>query len=509
MNKILAITLSFYAALIIERALVHYPRASMNMDSLFYTLSAIRFSEGNFAETLSGPWQPLTGWVAGVLVFLGLSATTAVSLLCVAGGAVALVCVHRLLTGALSQLGGAIAALVAGVGLASDPRFLKEVVAIRSDGFHLGFALLVFSMLYHHVVQREKATWKSYAAYTILGCSLVALRVAALPMVCLTTILVIAAIRSDRRTRVGGSIVYCVAVTSVVLAFCFFYYHRFRLFIPSLNFAFNKFLLVAEWTHSDPEAFCRLFDGSNTFLSDVQFLDPSVSNLPSASDISEEVFRKHRRNNFLNFFLIGFRLLPPLVWLAVLAGFWTLWKQKEYRAVGFGLIWATFASGAQVLSIVQYRFFLPVMPLLYLLAGIGAARYLKKRAQWFCVVIAIINVWTGRSDMNPGFLLSGTFLNSPELVGDAIYQRHGPGKMIMANANYPSLIAAKARWKTIPCIETKRIIHYMREKKIDFLILTKPVEDHYGATIRNLLTEPGFLELEVATDAEAAYRVLR
>src|SRR3989338_9587984 len=106
-----------------------------------------------------------------------------------------------------------------------------------------------------------------------------------------------------------------------------------------------------------------------------------------------------------------------------------------------------------MLSTVQTRFFLPWMPILYWLCAIGVARVLSRRAQWIAVGIVVLNLWAARADINPGFLLSGTFLNTPDLVGDVVYKRYGPGRVIMAAGHYPSLIAARARWKTIPCID--------------------------------------------------------
>lgn len=509
LKRTLAIVTLFYALLVIERLLVHFPRGSMNMDSLFYTLSAIRFAEGNFTETFSGPWQPLTGWLAGLLVFLGFSATSAVTTLCILGGAAAIGAAMRLSHREIGKEKGVLAALATGLCLSNDPQFLHEVVAVRSDGLHVGISFSLFLLLHHHITQSRKATLRDYAWLALFASTLVALRVAALPTVLLATTIVVFFVKADRAPRMLGIGLYLVSVLSVLLAFSLFYYHRFGLFLPSLNFALNRFLMVVEWMKIDLEGFCRLYDGHNTFLADLQFLDPAARKLPDIPWVAADLARRYRWENFLQFFKIAFRIVSPIVWMGAIAGAWILWKAKRYRFLIFASVWAAFACGAQAMSTVQYRFFVPILPLVYVLFGIGISGILKSRTQWLCVLVALINIWNGRHDMNPGFLLSGKFLNAPELVGEHVYRNYGPGKIVMAAGNYPSLIAARARWKTIPCVETSEILGYLLRKRVDFLILTKPLPEHQGPTILRLLSIPGLLALEVETESEALYRVNR
>ncbi|MBI1860967.1 MAG: hypothetical protein HYR96_08620 [Deltaproteobacteria bacterium] len=265
MKNLPRLALLIYGCLILERVLVEFPRATLTLDSVYYALGASRFSEGAFGETFSGPWQPLMAWLAGIQVFLGLDPLTAVVTLSVIGGGLAVVMFTRI----AYVMGGWPAALITGAGLASDQRVLFESAAVRSDGLYLGIAAVIFGLLlkpYDRDQGRVELSFFGWCA--VLGAILVALRVAALPVVGFIGLCLLFGYKISRKARTIGVVVFSAAVGLVLGVFCLFYYRRFGVFVPSLNFVLNKFLLIAEWSKTDPEAFCRLYDGKNTMLAD-------------------------------------------------------------------------------------------------------------------------------------------------------------------------------------------------------------------------------------------------
>ncbi len=501
MKRALTLSLVFYASLILERFLVHYPRSSLNLDSLYYSLAAIRFAEGNFGETFSGPWQPLLGWWAGVLVFLGIKPITAIAITAAFGGALAV----GIMAGVAYRIAGIWGALLTGLGLSSDPQLLVEAAAVRSDALFTGLSALGFGWFAGGMI--SKPVGRLYLKIAILGMVLVLLRVAALPLVVLMGVLLAFVGAGDRKTRLSGTVLYFLAVTAVGSLLCLVYYRQFNLFIPSLNFALNQFYRVTEWMHIDPEGFCRLFDGRNTILGDLQFLDPTVLTLPRAPEVDSARLSAYWRSNVLGTFRLGWSVVPSVVWVGVLFGIWRLVREKKYALLFLGTLWILFSSGAQAFSTAQLRFCLPMVPLLYLLGGIGVAPVLKKNTRWATVGIVILNLWAGRIHMNPGFLLSGTFLNEPELIGDYVLKNYGPGHRVMSTGNYPSIISAKARWRTVPCVDPEPFRRYVKDKRIEFVILPRPMEKAIGGSLTGHFRGDGrIFDLEHETEFEVLYR---
>lgn len=491
--------MSLFALVVLERFLVQFPIASLNFDSLFYSLAAIRFSEGNFSETFSGPWQPLLGWCAGGLVFLGLSPIHAIALLAAVGGGVAVL----VATTIAFRLGGVGAALVTGAGLSTHPLLIYESASVRSDAIFAGLSTLAFGWFLN-----AQATKHFYLKIAILGAVLTLFRVAALPILVFMGFAAYFVGPGTKKGRALGSAIYFFWVGLGLVGLCSIYYSQFNLFVPSLNFPLNSFFQVTEWMRLDPGGFCRLYDGKNTVLSDLQFLDPTVHTLPAVQGFDPELLYRYRIKNFGDTFRLGFKILPIWVWGLVALGIAGLWRSKRFVPLTLGALWILFACGAQALSTAQHRFFLPMVPLLFLVAGLGAASFLSKYSRWIAVFLISTNLWAARHHMNPGFLLNGAFLNRPDLLGYRLLKEFGPGRRVLGIGLHVSVIAARARWRSVPCVGIKEQEGYIRDKGIEFVLLPKPHDSVLAPDlVRFFGKSPELFELIEESDVEALYRV--
>lgn len=499
MKRIVTVALLLYGVIVFERFLVHFPRASMTFDSLYYTLASVRFSEGNFLETFSGPWQPLLGWCAGILVFLGVSPIIAVALFSSLGVGLAVWAVVRLGYG----WGGALAGLLAGVGLASDPQVLMEAPAVRSDGIFVGLSTFAFWGMASQV--QGQRIHRLLPLICGIGVVLVALRVAALPLAIWIGIWLILSVPSE--VRLKSAVIYFSCVGIIVVAFCVFYFQKFGVFIPSLNFVLNDFYRITEWMRADSNGFCRLYDGQNTVLGDLQFLDPLVTTLPKAGYAHPSAITAFKIGNFFRTVELMMKIVAPWIWGLALFGAWQLHRKGKHKLLVLGVSWILVACGPQILSTAQNRFCLPAVPLLYALAGLGASFLIPKKTAWVATGIVILNLWMGRIHMNTGFLLSGTFLNKPEIAGDYLRDHYGPGHRVISIGLYPSLVAAAVRWRAFPCESPQAIREYIKRKRIEFVLLPKPLEHVIDPELQNFMKNTQNFYLEHETEYELVYHV--
>lgn len=464
---------------------------TLTVDSIYYATAAERAAEGHWAETLSAFWLPLVSYLAAPLVKLGLSSIAAVICL---NGLCVVVAIVFVFAIAHSHAGSDVA-LIASFLFAGGSRLIQEASTIGSDCLWLVTNLCLFYILFfYRRVSRNV---------------IVALLVAIVVWVRLPGILLgawvcfLVAFRKDEHRRFMPLSAWTVSLVGL----CLVYWQRTGYFAASLSSHLNHTYMNIEWMARDPLGFCRLYDGFNTILGDLFFLDPAAS-LPKDPALDPAGILAYHWGT-LGRYLVGIFSVVPFPILMV-AG-WGLWKtvmQRDSRSFALGsVLWAFASTFGMVFSTVVPRYFLPVLPFVALYGGIGL---MDIRHQWkrsgrvLTVIVFLVQGWVVTKET--GFRSVWRNLTEPRenFAGEYLRQKEGPGKRIVSRWNFASAIYAGARWRVPPCESVDRITRYLDEKKIDFWI--GPVA---GESMAKELETRGILRREWESRKEVLYRIQR
>jgi len=457
---------------------------NINPDAIYYVLASQRMAEGRVAESMSAMWMPLVSWLASPLVALGAPPVHAVLAINISAALATLFLLYR----AALRVAGPIPAQCAAIALACDPQFLSWAVAPSSESL---FVLLAFSAFIcaargplcedsSGLATANNSLRHSCTALMVLGCFLLLVRVAALPLVIL---LAVPLWLSEKRTwpRIWGrATLYGSAIALLLLGLSLFFYQRTGLFQPSPNWYLNRFFVSRDFIGGDyTGAHYGLFDGRNTVEGDVQTLEAGRS-LPGIPPVPMA-----RRMRYLAECIEGFvRGLGALAAAPVLGfaalGAWQLARDRRWQALIWAVAWSLAVTIGMIFSTIQQRYFLPLLPLAYLLAALGLSTVYKEFTWRRLPVLTaagflIVNLASGFRESGAYALLAkGPPRPHPD-AGEFIRSNFGADRRILTPtdslANLASAANSAGYWKPLPVAPAEEIWKYMREKRIEFVIV--------------------------------------
>jgi hypothetical protein len=509
----IAIVLTIFSTLILPRYLTHREDLALTPDSVYYALSAQRAAEGSWSETWSAIWMPLVSWVSALWIRIGANPKTAVLITNYFSVLVAL----AIFAYAVRRQAGA--ALWGALLFACDPMLHSETISAGSDALFLLLSLLVFLLMQEFHTFRS-CSIKGTALFLLSGlltlCRVPGIAVSVFVAVILWT-------RSIHQPWLyKHALTFTAGFICILAALSWFFHLRIGVFLPSPTFALNGFYLAVDWLSIDPQGWCRLYDGHNTLLGDLQNLHPGAT-LPSPPTVAWERVVTYRVSRLAAYLKYWGQVVPfPILCLAVL-GFWNDFRAHRSQSatdfsgsapqpldhlnpwISIGFV-ITSTSG-MIFSKLLPRYFLPALPVFYLYAT-RAILMLKDRlgstrawgVYWGSLAVSLY-----LSTISSGVWRLGLEERGPISAGQHIFEKHGAGKKIIAQTGYSSIIASRGRWYIAPCASLENIKRYIAEKQIEYWIV-----DDNGRTDRAIidaLAADGLVTLEWKQQSQSVYRI--
>lgn len=459
-----------YSVFMFPRLIVGNLAAQLGGDTVYYTLASQRIAEGNFSEALSAVWMPLWPALGAVLVFLGVPPLHALGALNVLFGLAFVIAVTVLAQRWFGNLWG----VLAGLAMATDPLLLKFCSSAMSDP---GAALLAFATLGALVRAdgRKKITPFGALVLGLLGGAIVLSRVALLPLALLVGAYVGKRGWENRKSRGSILVAGLTPIALAVLIPSALYFSRLHYFAPSANFFLNKYYTAKSFIDKDPGVFCRLYDGKNTVMGDLEYLSPGAQ-FPTLPTTKFSALVRYRVDCLVAFCRQAATFVGIPVMAGALFGIFRLLEKRRRRWLAGLAAWTGACLGAIVLSNIQTRFFMPMLPVAYLLFAFGVwslAKELKlARVGWaFGIAAAAFNAIAGLNDSNVA-LLAGEKLGSPTSGGEHVFRTYGAGRRVATDDNFLAAVQSRGRWKILPCeADAAQVDDYLVDKKIEFVIL--------------------------------------
>ena len=507
-----------YALFLGQRVLAGNTVFQLNPDAVSYILGAHQAAQGHIAESMSAVWMPGLSWLAAPLVLAGIPPLYAVAILSYAAG-LGLVLVIGLVTALFAgETIGLATALVA----STDPLLLVESSAPRSDVVSAFLSVAVLGILlfmfrnYRRIVGAEAhpSSWRLHVSLSVLGALIIAVRIAALPLAVMPIGMLFLFFSKRLSERILAAGIYSVVIGAVILGFCLFFQQRLGIFVPSANFQLNKYFMVHEFIGGDTSIYTKLYDGKNTIVGDLQYFDPAAKLPPQPSVKSSRLFY-YRIDCLRGFLLAMSSFINVLVLSGAVLGVVILSRLFKTEALVV-LAWAVAATMACLASNIQHRFLLPLLPIAYILFGVGLKSLRARQGHQtralvlpvLCGVAVLMNLIIGFKNMNLPLLLGG-HARIGKSGGQYVYETFGPNRRLMTLDNYHAVVDARGRWRPMPNCSLDELWSYVGEKRIEFVILPWPLDGsvYNNDLMKSFMNDRSRLKLLWKGDYDYVYQV--
>ena len=272
--------------------------------------------------------------------------------------------------------------------------------------------------------------------------------------------------------------------------------------------------MAHDFIGGDTSIYTKLYDGKNTIVGDLQYLDPTAK-LPAQPSVKSSTLFYYRIDCIRGFLLALSSLVNVLVLSGAVIGCVVLWRRFKAETLVV-LAWAVAATGACLASNIQPRFLLPLLPVVYILFGVGLKSIRARQDRrgrslvlpGLCGLAVLMNLIIGFKSTNLPLLLGG-HAHIGKSGGRYVYESFGPDRRVMTLDNYHSAVDARGRWRPMPNCSPDELWNYVREKRIEFVILPWPLvsSDYSGDLLKTVANDSSHLKLLWKGDYDYVYEV--